>query len=1737
MCESVIDAQPFQDVVFENLGGMWQDEEHTVPANDYRTSYIRSWLNGFFYDIAFCTEEQDLIAETELDGDETMRDKIFLLSRDDMTNPAYGFSASADAEDENRLFPNDIQKLQAYCACQGIGAPLPFIEDQDWSDYGYRLRSAGQTSRETDYVTFTGTLDTCDADATYYGIRPAFRFANGIVSSYNPMGFYGELNTEGKRYKTGDLIQLGSYPQSRVTDEDLIAELDLYPKYWQSYEYYSGTEAVSGPDAGTGNAVDGLMQPGDFMRYADIFYRNERYRAVIFDEYRPAYTGHKLGAGSPPLQYANQYPKGSVYYFRYEPLTWRVLDPERGLMLCENIIDAQAFQNTVNKTQNVRYPESYASNYACSSICEWLNSDFNVTAFTGAQRALIAAPTLYCEAADPANSQYDGDDCRAVFFLLSYADANNGAYGFDSNASRAATVTEYAKCQGVSCATNAANLGNGTWWLRSPTTGIHTVGIGQDGAFFSSYLDTAAFMGVRPAFMFRGGIPDQFPEPEAEEESALGDTFYFGSYPQTLVTDPDLKAHLKTVVDWNSLSMYLWKNYRYYEWNDETHTAGFFYDMYYSDFSDADGERYRAVYFSRFRPLSTRETATTGDPDNSYQDDNGYACDTVYYFRYEPIKWRVLDPDTGLALCERLIDAQNYQNDYVYDRYDGKYYVYDSSQQRYYANNYALSTIRAWLNDSFYNTAFSEYEQSLIGETTLDNTAPDTEYSCASTTDKIFLLSESDVKNAAYGFYEDNSYLKRAVGTDYAKCQGLRILGNYPNSDWLLRTAGRGSGTVCSEMYDYGVYHLASVTEVWYGVRPAMCFRFASQLQSLRTVSFGSYPQTRVTDPATISALDAVGKIWQSYGYYSGSGFLNGAGALDGSMQSGSWMRYADLTSNGQKYRAVTFDVARPAETFRPADGSTGETQAQNGYESGKTYYFKYEPLQWVVTDEEQGTLLCKSLIDAQAYQNTVYTASSWSTHYQSSAQTEYANDYANSSLRQWLNSDFYNTAFTPEEKELLGARRLDNSAMPRTSHRELNYNSLETVDKVYLPSYTEAQFLFGNAGKGTDYAKCQGLEVTSSGRSAWWLRSPGTTSFNAAYVKSNGTAQTAEAVYRTTVGVRPAVTFANKLPNALKEDRIEFGGYPQSEVTDGELISSLNAIPKDWVSYNYYSGTGNLYNGSMQPGDWMRFADVTFEGQKYRAVTFDCPRPDRTENPTVPDPDGTTGNHGYLCGNVYYFKFEPLVWRVLSPETGLVFCESAIDAQPYHNRILYWNEQFYSDGFLAFYANNYTASDIRKWLNKDFFFTAFSFDEQDMIADTQITNNAVWSNPEFDAAACTDKIFLLSVDDVSNPIYGFDPNDTYHKDLYVQCTDYADCQGITVSQSDAYAGNSSWWLRTADDASDKVCFVNAGGGISGVSVTRTYYGIRPAFCFDGVITPSHNPDGGLCSVHKDGDGDCICDVCGADLTQIVHQPENAVVDKVGDTATFSVTATGVVTYKWYYKDPGMDAFAEYPYPGSTMTFTTTDANIGRQAYCVVTDQYGWSVSSDTVRVLLASPFAITEHPTAVTANENATATFTVTATGAGLTYAWRYRPNSSASWTYLTAATEGYNTDTLKITAAAALDGYRFQCVVQDATGAVKYSRDVPLTVVPSLAIMTHPSSVTANENTTATFTVKAVGAGLTYAWRSRPDSSASWTYLTADTEGYNTDTLKITAKAALNGYRFQCVVKDASGAIKYSR
>ena len=336
------------------------------------------------------------------------------------------------------------------------------------------------------------------------------------------------------------------------------------------------------------------------------------------------------------------------------------------------------------------------------------------------------------------------------------------------------------------------------------------------------------------------------------------------------------------------------------------------------------------------------------------------------------------------------------------------------------------------------------------------------------------------------------------------------------------------------------------------------------------------------------------------------------------------------------------------------------------------------------------------------------------------------------------------------------------------------------------------------------------------------------------------------------------AIILVTAMPIAFAEgntykvgDIIQFGSYPQSEVTDSATITALNNKAPDWSewkSYGYYSGEGFI--GSMVQGDWMRFTDIVYNGKKYRGVKFTQYRPYRTVCSSYSSSNSDTNQYdnGYRTNTVYWFKFEPIDWRVLDPATGLVMCETIIDSQPYSNTIYNnvnasdWRYEYFNDPLYKNNASDYETSSIRKWLNNDFYNTAFTDSEKKEINTTTLNNDGYYTSigttgyEKLDSNSTNDKIFLLSYKEVSNSNFGFDSSSLANDPArFAQGSDYAQSQGLYVERSSGstYNNNSSWLLRSPGGSfSDGCCGVNYSGYSSGIayfSVSSSGIGVRPA--------------------------------------------------------------------------------------------------------------------------------------------------------------------------------------------------------------------------------------------------------------------------------------------------------------------
>ena len=162
---------------------------------------------------------------------------------------------------------------------------------------------------------------------------------------------------------------------------------------------------------------------------------------------------------------------------------------------------------------------------------------------------------------------------------------------------------------------------------------------------------------------------------------------------------------------------------------------------------------------SSTKKVSVGDIITFGTYEQDNQRSNGQ----------EPIEWLVLavEKDRALLVSKYALDLQAYHN--------GWWQV-----------TWETCDLRTWLNDDFFNSAFSSSEQSQIASVTILNSNNPTYGTNGgnNTKDRIFLLSLDEVKQYFPG---ENDRLCKA--TAYAKAQG-NIVEDYGYAWWWLRTPG-----------------------------------------------------------------------------------------------------------------------------------------------------------------------------------------------------------------------------------------------------------------------------------------------------------------------------------------------------------------------------------------------------------------------------------------------------------------------------------------------------------------------------------------------------------------------------------------------------------------------------------------------------------------------------------------------------------------------------------------------------------------------------------------------------------------------------------------------------------------------------------------------------------------------------------------------------------------------------------
>ena len=168
------------------------------------------------------------------------------------------------------------------------------------------------------------------------------------------------------------------------------------------------------------------------------------------------------------------------------------------------------------------------------------------------------------------------------------------------------------------------------------------------------------------------------------------------------------------------------------------------------------------------------------------------------YFKYEPIKWRVIKCENGeaLLLSDIVLDKQKYN-------------------KRLKKVSWEKSTLRKWLNKKFMNRAFSSSEQEAIRTTKVIN--EDNYYYKTDggndTLDKIYLLSLSETdEEKEYGFTD--SYGMTIKYSNYADLCDYQY--------WWLRTPGEKNISAAAVDMSGEAYVGGGESDMELGIRPVL---------------------------------------------------------------------------------------------------------------------------------------------------------------------------------------------------------------------------------------------------------------------------------------------------------------------------------------------------------------------------------------------------------------------------------------------------------------------------------------------------------------------------------------------------------------------------------------------------------------------------------------------------------------------------------------------------------------------------------------------------------------------------------------------------------------------------------------------------------------------------------------------------------------------------------------------------
>ena len=214
-----------------------------------------------------------------------------------------------------------------------------------------------------------------------------------------------------------------------------------------------------------------------------------------------------------------------------------------------------------------------------------------------------------------------------------------------------------------------------------------------------------------------------------------------------------------------------------------------------------------------------------------------------------------------------------------------------------------------------------------------------------------------------------------------------------------------------------------------------------------------------------------------------------------------------------------------------------------------------------------------------------------------------------------------------------------------------------------------------------------------------------------------------------------------------------------------------------------------------------------------------------------VLQPNGWYKYHGelyaYSASARYWFKCEPIVWnKVGNPSNGKQYLVSSVLLDTHQYNASY---EGLEDNH---YANNYEHSEIRSWLNDEFYNSAFIYGDS-AIQEATIYNSAITTdtitNPYASMDSTFDKVFLPCYADYTNGTYGFSSSADMSTTRVCEISDWARDNGAYYVSVGGKTVGDYWTRSPSSNWSNRAWMARDTGALSDNDVSWGAGSVRPA--------------------------------------------------------------------------------------------------------------------------------------------------------------------------------------------------------------------------------------------------------------------------------------------------------------------